>query len=226
MLPEVIWSMPSLGTFNLHASLLPQYRGAAPINWALINGEKETGVTTFFLKHEIDTGNIIFQEREPILEHDDAGSLYERLKNKGGQIVLRTMRAIQAGNCPTQPQPTLVDPKLAPKIFKETCEINWNQSSESIRNFVRGLSPYPAAWTMMEGKQYKVFRIQKTEDRSQKSEDRRQKSAPGQLETDNKTYLCIRTADGWISVDELQPEGKKRMLIRDFLLGNKLKTLS
>ncbi|HEY8938012.1 MAG TPA: methionyl-tRNA formyltransferase, partial [Cyclobacteriaceae bacterium] len=145
MLPEVVWNMPSLGTFNLHASLLPQYRGAAPINWAIINGEKETGATTFFLKHEIDTGSIIYQFKEPIHENDNVGTLYERLMKNGAQLVLKTVKAIEAGTYPSVPQPHDVEIKHAPKIFKETCQINWNQSAEQIRNFVRGLSPYPAA---------------------------------------------------------------------------------
>ena len=217
MLPEAGWAMPVLGTFNLHASLLPQYRGAAPINWALINGEKETGITTFFLRHEIDTGNIIFQEKEPILPEDDAGSLYARLMNKGGQLVLKTIRAIEAGNCLTQPQMAATELKQAPKIYKETCEIKWNQPSERICNFVRGLSPYPAAWTMINGKLFKILRVQKSEIRNPKSD-----SAPGQLETDNKTYLCFRAIDGNVSIEELQPEGKRRMSIREFFLGNKL----
>ncbi|HRG79892.1 MAG TPA: methionyl-tRNA formyltransferase, partial [Cyclobacteriaceae bacterium] len=143
MLPEVVWSMPAIGTFNLHASLLPQYRGAAPINWAIINGEKETGVTTFFLKHEIDTGSIIFQDKETILETDDAGSLYERLMHKGANLVLKTVQAIEQGDYPSRPQSEAMEIKHAPKIFKETCEINWNQPSKKIIDFVRGLSPYP-----------------------------------------------------------------------------------
>ena len=214
MLPEVVWSMPSLGTFNLHASLLPQYRGAAPINWAIINGEKETGVTTFFLKHEIDTGSIIFQEREPIHEQDDVGSLYERLMNKGGQVVLKTVKSIEAGEFPSLPQPETPEGKHAPKIFKETCEINWNQSCEHLRNFVRGLSPYPTAWTLLNGKNYKIYKISLVEFKKE--------GQPRELATDNKSYLYIRTIDGWISVDELQPEGKKRMSIQEFLRGNKI----
>ncbi len=214
MLPEVVWSMPSLGTFNLHASLLPQYRGAAPINWAIINGEKETGVTTFFLKHEIDTGSIIFQEREPIFEQDDAGTLYERLMEKGGQLVLKTVKSIEADDFPSLPQPETQEAKHAPKIFKETCEINWDQSNEKLRNFVRGLSPYPAAWTTLNGKTYKIYRISPAEYKKE--------SRPGEIATDNKSYLYVRTADGWISVDELQPEGKKKMSIQEFLRGNKI----
>lgn len=218
MLPEVIWSMPALGTFNLHASLLPQYRGAAPINWAIINGEKETGVSTFFLKQEIDTGSIIFQEKEPIQENDDAGSVHERLMKKGAQLVLKTVKAIEDGHPPAVPQTPATNLKQAPKIFKETCEINWTQSSVSVRNFVRGLSPYPAAWTMLNGKIFKIFTIQIPKDNGTTFNS--QSSNP--WETDNKTYLYFRTSDGWVSVEELQPEGKRRMSIRDFFRGNRV----
>jgi methionyl-tRNA formyltransferase len=212
MLPEVVWSMPSLGTFNLHGSLLPQYRGAAPINWAIINGEKETGVTTFFLKHEIDTGSIIFQEKETIHDDDNVGTLYERLMTKGSALVLKTAKAIEAGNYPSIPQSG--DTKHAPKIFKETCEIKWDKPSESIRNFIRGLSPYPAAWTIIQGKTFKIFN-------ASISKKGNENKTPGEFETDNKNYLYFKATDGWISVDELQPEGKKRMSIQDFFRGNK-----
>lgn len=211
MLPEVVWSMPSLGTFNLHASLLPQYRGAAPINWAIINGEKETGVTTFFLQHEIDTGSIIYQEKEIIQKQDTAGSLYERLMEKGASLVLKTIQAIELGDYPSIPQTHLEDIKLAPKIFKETCQINWEQPSQKIVDFVRGLNPYPAAWAMIADKTYKVYKV------SEVSET----IPDGNFyTTDQKNYLYIKSKDGWISIDELQPEGKKRMAIKDFLRGN------
>lgn len=213
MLPEAVWSMPRLGTFNLHASLLPQYRGAAPINWAIINGEKETGVTTFFLRHEIDTGNIIFQEKEPITEDDDAGTLYERLMRKGSQLVVRTAQAIKAGNVPQVPQVMTGGLKSAPKIFRETCEISWNQSADAVRNFIRGMSPYPAAWTTFGGKVYKIFRATTIPGAT---------GAPGTLRTDQKTYLHICSANGAIAVDEIQPEGKKRMKIAEFFRGNKI----
>lgn len=216
MLPEAIWSMPLLGTFNLHASLLPQYRGAAPINWAIINGEKETGVTTFFLKHEIDTGSIIFQEKEKINEDDDVGKLYGRLMQKGASLVLKTVRAIEAGNVPSQPQDESIQIKHAPKIFKETCEVNWNQSSESIRNFVRGLSPYPAAWTTLNGKVFKLFKVQSTVHSPQSTVDF------GQMDTDNKSYLRVKTQDSWISILEFQPEGKKRLSVEEFFRGNRI----
>ncbi len=217
MLPEVVWSMPALGTFNLHGSLLPQYRGAAPINWAIINGEKETGVTTFFLQQEIDTGSLIFQEKEPIHEDDNVGTVYTRLMHKGAQLVLKTVQAIEAGNCPSNPQPTNIAIKHAPKIFKETCQINWNQSSERVYDFVRGLSPHPGAWAIINNKTYKVFKIHKSQITNLKSQ-----IDPGSVETDNKTYLCIKTLDGFVSIEEFQPEGKKRMKVEEFFRGNKI----
>ncbi|MBS1505527.1 MAG: methionyl-tRNA formyltransferase [Bacteroidetes bacterium] len=216
MLPEMVWAMPALGTFNLHASLLPQYRGAAPINWAIINGEKETGATTFFLKHEIDTGSIIFQEKEPIHDDDDVGQLYERLMHKGAQLVLKTVKAIEAGDYPSQPQNESGEIKHAPKIFKETCEIKWNQSAESIRNFVRGLSPYPAAWTTLNGKVYKLFKVKSIVDNQVLNVQ------PGEYKTDNKTFLQVKTQDGWITVLEFQPEGKKKMSVEEYFRGNKI----
>lgn len=215
MLPESVWSMPSMGTFNLHASLLPQYRGAAPINWAIINGEKETGVTTFFLKHEIDTGSIIFQDKETIHENDTVGIVYERLMAKGSHLVLKTVQAIQQGNYPSHPQPLEIEIKHAPKIFKETCAINWNQSAEQIRNFVRGLNPYPAAWCVFAEKNFKIFTVSTT---NQNVESK----SPGDFITDNKNYLHIKTADGWVAIEELQPEGKRKMIIQEFFRGNKL----
>lgn len=216
MLPEVVWNMPPKGTFNLHASLLPQYRGAAPINWAIINGETQTGVTTFFLEHEIDTGKIIFQETEPIHYDDTVGTLYERLMHKGAELVVQTVKAVEAGNYPQTPQPSAETLKSAPKIFKETCEINWNQPSESIRNFVRGLSPYPTAWTTLNGKICKVFKTSVANDP--------ESSTPSDtaVRTDNKTYLRFKSADGWVAIEELQLEGKKRMGIEEFLRGTKL----
>ncbi len=217
MLPEIVWSMPALGTFNLHASLLPQYRGAAPINWAIINGEKETGATTFFLKHEIDTGSIIFQEKETILDSDDVGSLYDRLMKKGARLVLKTVQAIEKGDYSSIVQASNAEIKHAPKIFKETCQINWNQSSEAVRNFVRGLSPYPGAWAVLNDKVYKIFKCE-----VKKSAVGTGKLAVSPLQTDAKTYLYVKTADGWLSIEELQPEGKKKMNIQEFLRGNKI----
>jgi len=218
MLPESVWAMPAIGTFNLHASLLPQYRGAAPINWAIINGEKETGATTFFLKHEIDTGSIIFQEKEAILEEDTVGTLYERLMKKGAELVLKTVQAIEENNYPAIPQTESNEIKHAPKIFKETCEINWNRTSEEVRNFVRGLSPYPGAWTILAGKTYKVFKVSvQSSDHSKWSD-----YSPGKFSTDNKNYLRVKTADGWVELDEFQLEGKKRMLAQEFFRGNRV----
>jgi methionyl-tRNA formyltransferase len=216
MLPEAVWAMPSIGTFNLHASLLPQYRGAAPINWAIINGEKETGVTTFFLKHEIDTGSIIFQEKEPIKDSDDVGALYERLMIKGSQLVLKTVKAIEGGSYPSVPQPAGIEIKHAPKIFKETCEVNWNQPSKKIIDFVRGLSPYPGAWTVLNGKTYKIFKCEESTDHS------RQTTPGSGLWTVDRGLLNVKTSDGWISILEFQPEGKKRMTVEEFFRGNKI----
>jgi methionyl-tRNA formyltransferase len=214
MLPEAVWAMPVIGTFNLHASLLPNYRGAAPINWAVINGEKETGVTTFFLQHDIDTGSIIFQEKEPIDKEDTAGALYERLMNKGAKLVLKTVHAIAAKKYTSTPQRPAPGLKHAPKIFKETCQIDWNKTSEEIRNFVRGLSPYPSAWAIIEGKTYKIHNVSIT------NSDKQQPA--GSVQTDNKNIISIKTADGWIAIDEIQPEGKRKMGIQEFLRGNKL----
>lgn len=215
MLPEVVWNMPAFGTFNLHASLLPQYRGAAPINWAVMNGETQTGVTTFFLQHEIDTGHIIFQETEPIYPHDTAGTLYERLMHKGAALVVRTVAAVSAGNYPQIPQQEALELKLAPKIFRETCEINWQQPAENVRNFVRGLAPYPAAWTALQGKTCKVFATTvlppDTDTRT-----------PGTLRSDGKNYLHIRCSDAWLAIDDLQLEGKKRMPVPELLRGFRL----
>ena len=215
MLPEVVWSMPPLGTFNLHASLLPQYRGAAPINWAIINGEKETGVTTFFLKHEIDTGNIILQEKEPVFDRDNVGSLYERLMDKGANLVLKTIKAIQEKNHPVLPQMNISELKSAPKIFKETCQVNWDNEVSIINNFIRGLSPYPTAWTMLNDKTLKIFEAEKENDNTVKEK-------PAEILTDNKTYLKFASQNGFIHIKELQLEGKRRMTIDEFLRGFQL----
>ncbi len=215
MLPVAVWDMPEIGTFNLHASLLPQYRGAAPINWAIINGEKETGVTTFFLKHEIDTGNVIFQEKEVIEEDDTVGTLYSRLMEKGAQLVLKTVKAIEAGDYPQEPQNEDQEIKHAPKIFKETCEIDWSKSSEEVYNFIRGLSPYPAAWTTLNGKKFKIFGAEKLD-------FAKAGNSPGEYKTDNKSHLHIQTGGNTLAITELQMEGKKRMDIKSFLIGNKL----
>lgn len=215
MLPVAVWDMPEIGTFNLHASLLPQYRGAAPINWAIINREQETGVTTFFLKHEIDTGNVIFQEKEPIEDDDTVGDLYGRLMDKGAQLVLKTVEAIQEGNYPQDAQDESVEIKHAPKIFKETCEIDWSKSSQEVYDFIRGLSPYPAAWTKLNGTIFKIYKAEKLQ--MAVAGDH-----PGDIKTDNKTYLHIQTGGNPLAITELQMQGKKRMKIEDFLRGNKL----
>ena len=214
MLPELVWNMPPRGTFNLHASLLPQYRGAAPINWAVINGETETGATTFFLQHEIDTGNIIFQDKEPISETDTAGTLYERLMHRGAALVLKTVNAIESGSYPQVAQDLSMPIKTAPKIFTETCQIDFQQPTEKVYNFIRGLAPYPAAWMMLNGKMCKVFRAGKLTEPHP--------AAPGTLRTDNKTYLHLKTQDGWLALEELQLEGKKRMKTDEFLRGNRV----
>lgn len=212
MLPEVVWGMPPMGTFNLHGSLLPQYRGAAPINWAIINGEKETGVTTFFLQHEIDTGNIILQEKEPISKEDNVGSLYERLMQLGAQAVVNTVQLIEQGNVETKTQPDASTLKSAPKLFKETCEVNWDQTAEQVYNFIRGLSPYPAAWTILNGKKFKVFG----------SEISNKSIEVGKVESDNKSFVRIGCGKGSLLIKDLQLQGKKRMKVEDFLRGNKV----
>lgn len=215
MLPESVWNMPELGTFNLHASLLPQYRGAAPINWAIMNGEKETGATTFFLQHEIDTGHIIFQEKEPIHDDDTAGTLYERLMHMGASLVLKTVQAIEIGDYPQEPQQADGQLKAAPKIFKETCEIDWKRPAASLYDFIRGLSPYPAAWTTVNGKQLKLFKTEIVPGNAEGME-------AGEYKTDGKSYLHFQTGKDRLSVLDLQIEGKKRMTIEDFLRGNTL----
>ncbi len=211
MLPESVWNMPPIGTFNLHASLLPNYRGAAPINWAIINGEKETGVTTFFLKHEIDTGSIIFQEKIQILEEDDLGTIYEKLMKLGSELVLKTVEAIAKDEVNPQPQDEREFIHHAPKIFKETCKIDWTKTALEIHNLVRGLSPYPAAWTELDGKVCKIYKS--------KVEKPKKKLAPGEAVSDGKSFLKFGTSDGLLDVLELQLEGKKRMGIEDFLRG-------
>lgn len=211
MLPEAIWNMPPLGSYNLHGSLLPDYRGAAPINWAIINGEKVTGVTTFKLKHEIDTGNILFQEQEPISENDTVGDVYARLMKKGAKLVLKTIQALEAGEVELKPQTIVGEPKNAPKIFRETCQINWQEPAVKIRNLIRGLSPYPAAWTTFEGKNLKIYKAEIKASHS--------KSAHGTLHSDWKTYLHVQTGNDQLALTEIQLEGKKRMEIGEFLRG-------
>lgn len=219
MLPEVVWNMPRLGTFNLHASLLPQYRGAAPINWAVINGETETGITTFFLKHEIDTGEIIDQVRVPIADTDNVGDVYERLMNLGGDLVVKTVDSILDGSVKTVPQDKLAEGEVlhpAPKIFKETCRIDWSKGVKQIYDFVRGLSPYPAAWTeLCQGSAApQVLKIYETDKIFAEHS-----FEPGAVVTDKKTYFRIAVTDGYINIRSLQLAGKKRMGVADFLRG-------
>lgn len=215
MLPEVVWGMPPLGTFNLHGSLLPQYRGAAPINWAIINGEQETGVTTFFLQQEIDTGDLILQKRTPITDGDNAGTIHDRLMSIGAAAVVETVDCIIAGNAPKTPQPQGVTLKSAPKIFKETCRVDWKQSCHQIFNFVRGLSPYPAAWSVLHTDDktidIKLFEVTR--------EPAAHTLQAGQVVCDGKNYLKVAVADGFVKIESLQPAGKKRMSAADWLRG-------
>ena len=219
MLPEIIWAMPRLGTFNLHASLLPQYRGAAPINWAIINGETETGVTTFLLNHEIDKGAILDQVRVPIGPEDTVGTMYERLMNIGTSLVTQTVDRIAAGDITPVEQQSVDERTLrpAPKIFKEDCRIDWTQPGKRIVDFIRGLSPYPAAWTEMYREDdatpstVKIF--------SATFEQAQHDEPCGTIESDGRTLIRVACADGWITLGELQLAGKKRLTVHDLLLG-------
>ncbi|MFY9154165.1 MAG: methionyl-tRNA formyltransferase [Prolixibacteraceae bacterium] len=221
MLPEIVWSMPPMGTFNLHGSLLPQYRGAAPLNWAIINGEKETGVTTFLLSHEIDTGRILFQEKTEIAENDTLGDIHDRLMIIGARLVLKTVDVLAEEKAEPIDQNLLIEHpdkiKHAPKIFKEDCLIDWTKDSESVRNLIRGLSPYPAAWTEFihpEKQEILTAKIyQANRDNSSLP------AAPGTLVTDGKKFLKIACPDGWLSVTDIQLSGKKRMKIDELLRG-------
>jgi methionyl-tRNA formyltransferase len=217
MLPEVVWNMPPQGTINLHASLLPQYRGAAPINWVLINGEKESGVTTFFLKHEIDTGDILFTEKITLTGHETAGELHDRLMHKGAGLLVKTVKAVESGRYAENPQHHLaegVELKHAPKIFKEDCKIDWNQSAEKIYNLIRGLSPYPTAYTTLNEKILKVFGAEY--ELTETGEE------PGEFLSDNRTFLKVAALDGFIILTDVQLEGKKRMSVAEFLRGVRL----
>lgn len=222
MLPEVVWKMPPKGTFNLHSSLLPQYRGAAPINWAIINGEKETGVTTFFLSHEIDTGRIIFQEKITITETDNAATMHDKLMIMGAQLVCKTVEAVLNGTVTAMPQSELFENeselKPAPKIIKETCRVDWGKSVREVHDFIRGLSPSPAAWTELhqsgndEPLRFKLFASEMT--------PRNTGNMPaGTIQTDNKTFLDVAVRDGIIRITDIQSSGKKRMKTIDFLHG-------
>lgn len=218
MLPEVVWNMPPLGTYNLHGSLLPKYRGAAPINWAIINGETESGVTTFKLKHEIDTGNMLFQAKTPITETTTAGELHDNLMNIGAELILKTVKAIESGDYKLLPQN---DTEIihAPKLFKETCKLNWNNSVEKTTNLIRGLSPYPAAFTEYVDKKNQLvgIKIYKAE-----KEISTHAFAVGSVISDNKTSLKVACSNGFVSIKELQMAGKKRMLVDEFLRGFKI----
>ena len=218
MLPEVVWAMPRLGTFNLHASLLPEYRGAAPINWAIINGETRTGVTTFLLNHEIDKGAIIEQEAVDILAEDNIGTLYDKLMNIGSELVVRTVEKVASGGYATIEQMHIDEATLkpAPKIFKDDCKVDWSRSGRDIVNLVRGLAPYPAAWTPIyrEGEEcgsIKLFGVRFEADNKTGS--------VGEVITDMRTYLGVRCHDGVIYLDDLQLAGKRRMAIKELLLG-------
>ena len=227
MLPEIVWNMPRLGSVNLHASLLPQYRGSAPINWAIINGEKRTGVSTFFLKHKIDSGDIIFQEKILIEETDNFETLHDKLMTVGAELILKTLKAIKEDNFPKVEQQELIketaELKTAPKIFKQDCKIDWNNELKDIYNFIRGLSPYPAAWTEITSNDNKNFslKIFKTSPIVEKHSFK-----AGKILSDNKNYLKIAVKDGFINIEELQLQGKKRLNIKDFLRGFNIENYS
>ena len=222
MLPEIVWNMPPMGTINVHGSLLPKYRGAAPINWAIINGEKETGVTTFKLRHEIDTGDILLQERIPIGENETAGELHDKMKEVGAQLLVQTIVGLTDGRLKEIPQalfekhssPTTYPSPLthAPKIFTDTCKIDWNKSADEVHNLIRGLSPFPGAFTYLGNKIFKIYKCEKQITTT---------TVPaGQYETDGKTFLRFAASNGFINLQEIQLEGKKRMNIQDFLRGH------
>lgn len=230
MLPEIVWNMPPMGTINVHASLLPQYRGAAPINWAIINGEKETGITTFKLQHEIDTGNILLQEKIEIGENETAGELHDRLKELGAQVLLKTVEGLAEGTLKETPQSVIGNSQLAneetqdsqltthdsrlrsaPKIFTKTCEIDWHKKADEIHNLIRGLSPYPAAFTELGDKTIRIFKSE--------IEMILPTTRVGHWESDKRSYLKFACSDGYVLFKDVQLEGKKRMIIEDFLRG-------
>lgn len=221
MLPEVVWNKPALGTFNLHASLLPQYRGAAPLNWAIINGERETGVTTFMLDKEIDTGRIIFQKRIAIGDNDSVGDLHDRMMQIGASFVLKTVDALVEGGVEAVEQTSYMNQpeniKHAPKIFKDDCRIDWTRDVESMRNLIRGLSPYPAAWTELIHKD--TSEIMTAKIYSANRENNNLPGKPGTLQSDGKTFLKVACTEGWLSITDIQLSGKKRMKIEDLLRG-------
>jgi methionyl-tRNA formyltransferase len=214
MLPEIVWNMPTMGTINLHASLLPQYRGAAPINWAIINGEKETGITTFKLKHEIDTGDILLKEKIAIGQSENAGSLHDRMMDAGALLVFKTLKGYCEGTIKPMSQQLENNEQYispAPKIQTATCQIDWNTDAVRVYNLIRGLSPYPGAFTYINGKMIKVYEAS--------FELTKHQQTNGAIETDGKTFLKYATTDGWVFLKEVQLEGKKRMDISSFLKG-------
>jgi methionyl-tRNA formyltransferase len=212
MLPEIVWNMPPLGTINVHASLLPQYRGAAPINWAMINGEKETGVTTFKLKHEIDTGDILLQARVAILPEDNAGTLHDKLMLEGAKLLVKTVQGLADDTIREMPQSNVAATlQHAPKLFKEDMRIDWTRPVNEIHQLIRGLSPYPTAFTSLKEKQLKVYQAH--------IEPGTTNTHAGEFDTDHRTYLRFAATDGWVYIDELQLEGKKRMQVVEFLKG-------
>ena len=214
MLPEVVWNMPKLGTVNLHASLLPDYRGAAPINWAIINGEKETGVSTFFLKHDIDTGDIILSKKVAITDEMNVGELHDILMNTGADVIVETLKSIENNSFQSTPQKK-ESVKIAPKIFTEHCKVNWNNDGENIYNLVRGMCPYPGAFTELDGKMLKIFECEFI------AEPAIQK-LPSEISTDGKSFLKFACKNGWINVKNVQLAGKKRMNIDELLRGYRL----
>jgi methionyl-tRNA formyltransferase len=218
MLPEVVWDMPPLGTYNLHGSLLPKYRGAAPINWAIINGETESGVTSFKLKHEIDTGNMLFQERTPIAKTTTAGELHDTLMQLGAEVILKTVKAVESGHYDLKPQDDSQSIH-APKLFKETCKINWNDPAEKIYNLVRGLSPYPAAFTEFIDKNGQTLNVKVF---SCEAIDTTPTHKHGTVTSDHKTFVNVACGNGYIRIKELQMAGKKRMPVEEFLRGFKI----
>ena len=213
MLPVAVWDMPNLGTYNLHGSLLPRYRGAAPINWAVINGDKYTGVTTFKLKHAIDTGDLMFQKKVAITEDDNAGSVHDKMMIEGAELILKTVKSIESGDYETFPQDESQVSK-APKIFRETCEIDFTKSTEEIYNFVRGLSPYPGAWMTLDGLEMKIFDTERSFEENV--------AVAGTIATDDKKYIKIAASDGYVILKDVKLQGKKRMDIRSFLNGYKM----
>ena len=237
MLPELVWKMPPMGSVNLHGSLLPKYRGAAPINWAVINGEKETGCTTFKLTHEIDTGNILLRESFAIGENETAGEVHDKMKEFGARLLLKTVKGLADNSLKEVPQPSIANgewsinelkniehsspfpihhlPKHAPKIFTETCQIDWHKTTNEVFNLIRGLSPYPTAFTFLDGKKLKIFSAQKEPGKA----DDIAGVSPGAFNTDKKSYLKFACKDGLISVKEIQLEGKKQLKVEDFLRG-------